>query len=42
MQRKYNPKEIKIGLRLPTILTPLSSLLIRMSFFVDYIYSPLF
>ena len=42
MQRKFNPKEIKIGLRLPTILTPLSSLLIRISFFVDYIYSPLF
>jgi len=42
MQRKFNPKEIKIGLKLPTILTPFSSLLIRMAFFVDYIYTPLF
>jgi putative CocE/NonD family hydrolase len=42
MPRKFNPKEIKIGLKLPTILTPLSSLLIRMAFFVDYIYTPLF
>jgi len=42
MPRKFNPKEIKIGLKLPTILTPFSSLLIRMAFFVDYIYTPLF
>jgi len=42
MQRKFNPKEIKIGLKLPTILNPLSSIFIRMAFLVDYIYTPLF
>jgi len=42
MKRKFNPKEIKIGLKLPTILAPLSSIFIRMAFLVDYIYTPLF
>jgi len=42
MQQKFNPKEIKIGLELPTILTPLSSIIIRMAFFVDFVFPPLF
>ena len=42
MPRNFNPKEIKIGLKLPTILNPLSSIFIRMAFLVDYIYTPLF
>ncbi len=42
MQRKFNPKDITIGLKFPTLLTPLSSIFIRMAFFVDYIYTPLF
>ncbi|TES96708.1 MAG: CocE/NonD family hydrolase, partial [Promethearchaeota archaeon] len=42
MKRKFNPKDIKIGLKLPTILAPLSSIFIRMAFLVDYIYTPLF
>jgi len=42
MQQKFNPKEIKISLKLSTILATLNSILIRMSFFVDYVYSPLF
>ncbi len=41
MPRNFDPKEIEIGLRLPTIIAPLNSFFIRMSFFVDYIYSPL-
>ncbi|NVM18534.1 MAG: CocE/NonD family hydrolase [Candidatus Lokiarchaeota archaeon] len=42
MQRKFNPNDIKIGLKLPTLLAPLNSIFIRMAFFVDYIYTPLF
>jgi len=42
MKRKFNPKDIKIGLKLPTILHPLSSIFIRMAFLVDYTYTPLF
>ena len=42
MKRKFNPKDIKIGLKLPTILAPLSSIFIRMAFLVDYTYTPLF
>ncbi|HUW89896.1 MAG TPA: CocE/NonD family hydrolase, partial [Candidatus Nanopelagicaceae bacterium] len=42
MKRKFNPKDIKISLKLPTILTPLSSIFIRLAFLVDYVYTPLF
>ncbi|MHA2289091.1 MAG: CocE/NonD family hydrolase [Promethearchaeota archaeon] len=42
MKRNFDPKEIKIGLILPTLIAPLNSILIRMSVLVDYIYSPLF
>ena len=42
MKSKFNPKDIKIGLKLPRILEPLSSIFIRMAFFVDYTYTPLF
>ncbi|MHA1320052.1 MAG: CocE/NonD family hydrolase [Promethearchaeota archaeon] len=42
MKRKFNPKDIKIGLKIPTIIAPLSSIFIRMAFLVDYIYIPLF
>jgi len=42
MKRKFNPKDIRISLKLPSILIPLSSILIRMVFLVDYIYTPLF
>ena len=42
MKRNFNPKDVKIGLKLPTILAPLSSLFLRLAFLVDYIYAPLF
>jgi len=42
MQRKFNPKEITIGLKFASFFNHLSSILIRMSILVDYIYSPLF
>jgi predicted acyl esterase len=42
MPRNFDPNDIKIGLRLPTILAPLESIFIRMSFLVNYVYSPLF
>ena len=42
MPRNFDPKEITIGLKLPTLIAPLNSFLIRMSSLVDYVYSPLF
>lgn len=42
MPRNFDPNEIRIGLKLPTLIAPLNSILIRMSSLVDYIYSPLF
>ncbi|MFX1288451.1 MAG: CocE/NonD family hydrolase [Promethearchaeota archaeon] len=42
MQQKFNPNEIQIGLKLPTIIAPLNSILIRLSILVDYVHSPLF
>ncbi|NHJ21675.1 MAG: CocE/NonD family hydrolase [Candidatus Lokiarchaeota archaeon] len=42
MPRNFDPKEIRIGLKLPILIAPLNSIFIRMSFLVDYIGSPLF
>ena len=42
MPRNFDPNQIRIGLKLPTLIAPLNSILIRMSILVDYVYSPLF
>jgi predicted acyl esterase len=42
MPRNFDPKEIKIGLRLPNLIAPLNSIFIKMSVLVDYVGSPLF
>ncbi|MFX0074696.1 MAG: CocE/NonD family hydrolase [Candidatus Hermodarchaeota archaeon] len=42
MKRNFDHNDIKIGLRLPKVIAPLNSILIKMSFLVDYIQSPLF